>query len=167
MRLTSIALLAMALISISGCKMEQHDFSTDLQRFRSMIRVDADIRSIRWEVFGTPEYTGGVPGPTDYVTLVAEAEIANVRPTKSSAGPGDAWIAPEAARSWLGNDFKSILYKHRNSRLDFSTTPTCVPIKALLVATNTTISGFACGNSARTLLYFTIADNSEKDETAD
>jgi hypothetical protein len=139
--------------------MKQPEFSSDLQKLQTIIKIDAEIRSVRWEVFGTPEYTGGVPGPTDYVTLVAEAEIAASQKLSGLATAGTTWIAPEAPRVWLSENFKTLLDRYRNGYLDYSAVPACAPVKALLVSTNRVIEGLACRDAAKTLLYFTIADN--------
>ena len=50
---------------------EGQHFSDDVEALRRVVELDTNPAAIRWEIFGTPEYVGGVPGPIDFVTLVA------------------------------------------------------------------------------------------------
>jgi hypothetical protein len=131
--------------------------SDDLTALRKIIKLPTDLTSGRWEIFGTPEYTGGVPGPTDYMTLVAEIKVpagSNGFPTNSDNG--SAYIVPEAARPWISREFRSILEKHKNSTLDLAGTKTCHPYLAKLTQTDNPVSGFACTTSDRVFLYLSL-----------
>lgn len=58
---------------MSGCNLERNSKeSNDIAALQQFIELDILPRSARWEVFGTPEYSAGVPAPTDFITLIAE-----------------------------------------------------------------------------------------------
>jgi hypothetical protein len=131
--------------------------SDDLNGLRKIIKLPTDLTVGRWELFGTPEYTGGVPGPTDYMTLVAEIKLS----PQSSAFPtnsdnGSVYIVPEAARPWISGEFRSILEKHKNSTLDLAGIKNCHPYSARLAQTDNPVSGFACTTSDRVFLYLSL-----------
>jgi hypothetical protein len=131
--------------------------SDDLNALRKVVKLPTDLASARWEIFGTPEYTGGVPGPTDYMTLVAEVKLS----AQSSGFPansdnGSVYIVPEAARPWISGEFRSILEKHKNSTLDLAAAKDCHPYSARLTQTDNPVSGFACTKSDRTFLYLSL-----------
>jgi hypothetical protein len=69
-----IALSLVAAILLNGCNIENESgkISTDISALQKIVSLDMATPSGKWEIFGTPEYTGGVPAPTDYVTLIAE-----------------------------------------------------------------------------------------------
>lgn len=54
----------------SGCNVESNSKeSTNIAAFLQIVELDLPARSVRWEMLSTPEYSMGVPGPTDFVTL--------------------------------------------------------------------------------------------------
>lgn len=102
--------------------------SEDLVALNAIVPVPAETQSARWEILGMPEYTGGVPGPTDHMTLVAELESdENLWTTLPKEGPADVYIVPKAARPWLSNDFRQLLDKSKNSTLTVSNRNKCKP----------------------------------------
>lgn len=111
------------LFSLLGCQAKEktNNASTDMSAFNSLVTLDIPLKSVSWEVFGTPEYSGGVPGPTDYLTLIAQLE--NSKDGKFDQRPhtGLIWIAPEAARRWLDSDFRNFLEKSKDGKVDVST----------------------------------------------
>lgn len=100
------------------------------------------IPSGKWEIFGTPEYIGGAPAPTDYVTLIAE--VSSTENDKRNAMPpaGDIWIAPESARPWLSNNFRTMLANFKNLTVDFSGHPECRSLRATLRQTKKWLKAF-------------------------
>ena len=105
-----------------GCNMkdEVSKVSSDLAALRNVVNFDIKTKSTRWEVFGTPEYTGGVPGPTDFVTLIAEIEPEDQKFFEIMPPTGEVWIAPEAARPWLSSTFRSMLEGNKNTTVNLS-----------------------------------------------
>lgn len=147
----------------TGCsgKDEVSKVSTDVAALQKIVKLDFTPTSARWETFGTPEYIGGVPGSTDFVTLIAELTPFDESAFTARASAGKVWIAPESARPWLSNPFHSMLYKYKNVTIDLSEHANCRPFNATLKKTGKQVSGFACSKAGKLLVYLTIADNSK------
>lgn len=141
-------------------KNEISKVSTDIGALRDIVSIDITAKSAQWEVFGTPEYTGGVPGPTDFVTLIAEIEPADQKSFDLKPQTGDVWIAPEAARPWLSSTFRSMLESHKNTTVNLSSKFTCRKLQATLKQNVKAIDGFVCSDSGKMLIYLTLSDNS-------
>jgi hypothetical protein len=133
--------------------------SFDLAAFRDLVEVDVPITSIRWEIFGTPEYTGGVPGPTDYVTLIAEVETSSQDMYRRSPATGAEWIAPEAARPWLTEGFRAMLAKNRGNNADLPSSYNCRKLLARFKKDKMPVEGFICSDAGKSLIYLTLEDN--------
>ncbi|GAB3375838.1 hypothetical protein GCM10027317_16940 [Massilia agri] len=116
------------------------------------------MQSVRWEVFGIPEYHDGVPGPTDFITLVAELEHVD----KESLGhrleeQGEEFIVPGAARPWLDHSFHALLRNNENSMLALPGTHNCHRHTSRLKKTSKPVKGFICGDADRALVYLTLS----------
>lgn len=155
---TSFIVVLCALFS-TGCDMknEQPKVSSDIAAFRNLVDMNLGVETARWEVFATPEYTGGVPGPTDFVTLVAEVTPPD-RKAEQSHGTGSIWIAPEAARPWLSEEFRSLLTKHGNTSVDLSSMLNCRKLDGKLKKTGKPIEGLICTRAEKSLIYLTLSD---------
>lgn len=151
------------MVLCTGCskKDEVSKASTDVAALQKIVKLDFTPTSARWEIFGTPEYSGGVPGSTDFVTLIAELAPSDEKTFAARAPAGKVWIAPESARPWLSNPFHSMLYKYKNVTIDLSEHANCRPFNATLKKTGKQVSGFACTNAGKLFVYLTIADNSK------
>lgn len=156
-----IAAYLLAVLSLSGCsaKDDTANVSLDAAALQQIVAFDSVPTSAKWEVFGTPEYSGGVPGPTDFVTLVAELTPGDVPGFATRPRAGQVWIAPAAARPWLSGPFHALLHQHQNATVDLSAQPQCRVLGAKLRKTGQPVSGFACRNGATMLIYLTLADN--------
>jgi len=144
---------------LGGCTMDDNTgrVSDDVKALRRIIDLPIEVKSVHWEIFGTPEYTGGVPGPTDYMTLVAEIQLPNTTNQFSiNPGHGSVYIVPEVARLWISSDFRYSLEKHKNSTLDLSMEKSCHAYTAKLKKTDRPVSGFACTKSDRVFLYLSL-----------
>ncbi|WP_143067858.1 hypothetical protein [Duganella sp. CF517] len=155
------AVILTMLCILCGCEdnNRREKVSDDATAFQNLVTVDIPYSAVRWEVFGTPEYTGGIPGPTDYVTLVAQ-----IVPTKKQSdlrvGSETVWLAPESARPWPDPDFSSFVRKNlQNSEVDLAKHANCRPLSATLTKTSKPVRGFACSGKAKTLIYLRIADH--------
>lgn len=135
--------------------------STDLIALRKIVNLDIAATSAKWEMFGTPEDTGGVPGPTDYVTLIAELAPVDDKITAASAPLGSFWLVPGSARPWLSDTFRTMLEKQDNTALYMSKQTHCRDLRATLQQTGKPVQGFACTSAEKTLVYLTVADYSE------
>ncbi|GJI93838.1 hypothetical protein RugamoR57_05560 [Duganella caerulea] len=141
--------------------MEDHapSVSDNLSALREVINVQIPAASARWEVFGTPEYTGGVPGPTDFTTLIAELQPADGAWFASQKETvGTSFIAPEAARPWLSGPFRHLLAEHKNTTADLSTLGDCHPYTTTLKKSGSPVQGFVCGEDRRLLLYLALSE---------
>jgi hypothetical protein len=144
------------LILLTGCEVKtEKKESDDISAFQAIVDINLPLRTVRWETFGTPEYRGGVPGPTDFVTLIAEIEPGQSIFPKE-ARTGEIWIAPEAARPWLRPKIRNIFAKYSNRYVDISTIGTCKPLQAQLRKTGKLVPGFICGDAEKSIVYLTI-----------
>lgn len=157
------AVCVLFILLSTGCsgKDEVSKVSTDVAALQKIVKLDFTPTSATWEVFGTPEYSGGVPGSTDFVTLIAELAPIDEKALVASTPAGKVWIAPESARPWLSNPSYSMLDKYKNVTIDLSAHANCRPFNATLKKTGKQVTGFACTNAGKLLVYLTIADNSK------
>jgi hypothetical protein len=132
--------------------------STDLQALRNIIAFDIPAQAVTWEVFGTPEYRGGVPGPTDYLTLIAELAQVEGSAAFPSEPAGRQTVMPEAARPWLSNNSRTFLEKIKSSDTDPLTQSHCHKLQTTTKKTGAPVMGFICRDAQKTLIYLTIAD---------
>ncbi len=134
--------------------------STDVAALQTIVRLEARPASAQWEIFGTPEFTGWVPGPTDYVTLVAQLTPVDQQAFVKPASAAAVWIAPESARPWLAAPFRDLLEKRKNTTVDLSTLPQCRAVQTTLTRSGRPVRGLTCHAAGKILVYLTIADNS-------
>lgn len=132
--------------------------SLNLAALQAKVKLDLPVRSASWEVFGTPEYKGGVPGPTDLQTLIAELVLtdANFKLNSKLALAGEVFIAPESARGWLSPRFKALMEQARNSTEDMGRAHGCFRYDTRLLESGRAIDGFVCISANRALLYLTL-----------
>ena len=156
---TVAILVTAAVLCVSGCSAQDKKLkaSNDIKELQQLVDMPVNLKSARWEMFGTPEYDGGVPGPTDYMTLVAEIEpTANADIFASGTNGTSVYVVPEAARPWLSSPFRSILEKNRNANIDFATTAGCHTYDTKVKTSGREVSGFACEKSGKVLLYLSL-----------
>lgn len=140
-----------------GCNLEGNSHeSSDIAAFQQVVELDLPIRSVRWEVFGTPEYSIGAPGPTDFVTLIAEVPALDQEVIRKRSKAGTVWIAPEAARPWLSGTNRTMLAKHRNASVNLSHFLDCRAVHGKLRKTGLTVHGFVCNSQESALVYVTL-----------
>lgn len=157
-RTSFLTICVFYLFFISGCGIKNDKDSDDLRKFRSLIKIDLSFNVIRWEVFDTPEYTGGVPGPADYVTLVAEVAPIDQKNFRSRPETGVTWVAPESSRPWLNRDFYQLLRKYGNKSVDVSIMPNCRKLEAKLRQSSRPVYGFICNGLSKSLIYLTLSE---------
>ncbi len=146
---------------LAGCKVNKPEQvpSTDMVALRDIVTLDIPTPSGKYEVFGTPESDEGIPGPTDYVTLVAELDVSepsHLRSMGPDKKPHDDFIlVPKASRSWLSEPFKSILTFHQNGKLDLRKYD-CDLFSAKSKKDGHLLSGFLCLRGNRALIYLEL-----------
>lgn len=156
---TGFVTISIISILLGGCSMDhKHSkVSDDAGALRKVVDIPINLKSARWEIFGTPEYTGGVPGPTDYMTLVAELEpTGSSKNLSADAGDGSVYIVPESARPWMSQGFRSLLEKNKNAALDLTTVKECHAYATRLVQTGDQVRGFMCAKTGRVFLYLSL-----------
>ena len=157
--LTVAILLAAAGLCVSACSPQDKKLkvSDDIKALQQLVDIPADLKSARWEMFGTPEYDGGVPGHTDYMTLVAEIEPLT-HTDGFTRGTNDKliYIVPEAARPWLSNQFRTMLEKNRNANINLTTAGGCHEYDTKIKGSGRKVSGFSCKKSGKILIYLSI-----------
>lgn len=148
-----------SLILLAGCEVKTESReSDDISAFQAIVDINLPLRVVRWEIFGTPEYRGGVPAPTDFVTLIAEVPNLDALTLEKRSMAGAMWIVPEAARPWLSGANRSMLGNFRNTSVDFSGLPNCRVVNGKLRKTGEQVRGFVCNGPVKALIYLTLAD---------
>lgn len=158
----STMLSAVVFFCLTACSAQdgKNNALDDVNGLRNLVDIPFPLASARWEVFATPEYDGGVPGRTDYMTLVAEIEpLQKAAYFTSGANDKTVYIVPEAARPWISNAFRNILEMHKNANLDLATTPGCHAYGTKVKKSGRSITGFTCIKSGRVLLYLALLDD--------
>lgn len=146
---------------LAGCQSQEvQRVSSDAGQFRALVTLDTQVGELTWELFSTPEYRGGVPGPADYQTLVAETAA----PIELPPGPrpGPVWIAPESARTWLNPAFRAMLSVLANRTIEPSAFDQCRTLKATRVGSGTQLQGMLCRRDGKTLIYLPLAGPVER-----
>ena len=160
-KIRTMVVCLVAMLLLTSCDShKQPEPSHDVTAFNHLIALDFPVKKVTWEIFGTPKYTGGIPGPTDYLTLVAEIEPEGSK-TFTSFPPltTKAWIAPESARPWLDSDFHAFLSQYKNRTVDAMMAPHCRSVEAVLRKSGRPVAGLACQGSRNILIYATVSDN--------
>lgn len=155
-------------ILLAGCNVRNFpEESRDVEAFKNLINLEFPVINVQWEIIGTPDNTIGVPGPTDYVSLVAEIEPVNEGIFTSLSPNRKIWIAPKAARPWMDENSRSFLTKNKNTVIDVSAIENCRTISAKLTKSNTPVTGVICRNKHKMLMHITIADYTGMNENVE
>jgi hypothetical protein len=158
---SALALVFTAIsIALEGCDMKdsQQDVSRDISGLSKVINLNIPASFAQWEIFGTPEYKGGVPGPTDFVTLIAELHaVPKDWINLNSAAEEPIYIVPEAARPWLSPAFRTFLDEKKNSNADMAAHPECRRYLTSMKKTGQKVDGFVCAQADNILLYITLS----------
>lgn len=149
-------LVVLGLVPFSG-NSRNPGVSNDLAALRAVVQMPSAFTAGRWEIFGTPEHTGGAPGPTDYVTLVAELRISpgDWRRLEAADG-GKSFVAPEAARAWLSTPYRTLLVEHKGAEFELQSGQYCRAWSSKVVKSRRPVSGFTCLNGDHALVYLTL-----------
>lgn len=152
------------LFSLSGCEIFSDEgpggISDNVNELQKIVKIDVPAKSIKWEVFGTPEPTGLAPfGPTDYMTLVAQVEVTDGRWfARLDQRPGRVWIAPESARAWLSPYFKQLLVR---SNADMTERENCKEYQAAVTKSGRLVNGFVCQHGSSLLIHMMLMSPTE------
>ncbi|MYN04513.1 hypothetical protein GTP41_20690 [Pseudoduganella sp. DS3] len=154
-----LSLVICSSLALSACKDDdaKPPQSEDAAALGAIISIEFPIKSARWDVFGTPEYSGGVPGPTDYITLMAELEPADNWFASLKEPTGTTAVVPEAARPWLTSSFRGLMEKSRNSNVDLSSHADCRKYATTVKKSGRPVQGFVCNDDGKLLMYLTLS----------
>lgn len=150
--------ITLTALFLAGCGMNSSSaMKTDVKELRSIIHIDAEISSARWEMFSTPESSEG-GGPTDFVSLVAE-----VRPplnlTAAPAGTAvldSIFVVPGAARAWLSPASSAAISKMRNINVKPGDWPGCHRVEVKGAKSGRSLKAFACHQGDLSLIYVNL-----------
>jgi hypothetical protein len=160
--LTLRFLVTLSLALVAACTSHQNRPSTSIAALRNLIDITLDIKHVQWEVFNTPEDSRGVPGPTDYVTLVAE-----ITPSERGSPNGGVprtkpiCIVPNAARPWMDRRFRPLASACLGGSNEISGGNHCYPMQVKLKKTKQPAAGLICHEREKALLYVTLTDRTE------
>jgi len=145
---------------LTGCvsKEDQDKSSTDIGALKDLIDLQFPYTSARWEVVATPEYKGGIPGPTDYMTLLAE--IGPRDDQRFSALPMAELLRalPNSARSWMNAESRTLLNTSNTTLTGLRHHLECRTIKGILTRSRKMVTGYLCTSGDRMLLYMVVVD---------
>lgn len=156
---SSLIFFLTAIFHLTACKMNNSAPNNDLDSLNKIVRIETNLQAARWEIFTTPEYQQGVPGPTDYISLVLEVEKPIENNTSKNAQSGLIWIAPEAARPWMTRESILFIENLKNQTVDLSRLNNCNKIFARLVKSNKKIEGIFCQFHTSSFMYFVLEDH--------
>jgi len=150
-------LFPFTLLVLVGCNSASTGkYSDDKAALLDLAKLDLPIHSARWETFETPENDGLVPGPTDYVSLIAE--LTPAVPITHSAHPtlSNIWLTPNVARPWMTPHFRSLFAQHANARFTNTQSNRCQTLQATLAKTGKPIEGLVFSDASRSVIYLRL-----------
>lgn len=144
-------------ILLTACvpKKDQDKSSTDIVALGALIDLQFPYTSARWKVVATPEYKGGIPGPTDYMTLLAEIGPRDDQRFSTLPMAEPLRALPNSARIWMNAESRTLLDTtstalHRH--------PECRTITGILTRSRKKVTGHLCTSRDRMLLYMVVVD---------
>ena len=146
-----IAILLTACVS----KEDQDKSSTDIGALSNLIDLQFSYTSAHWEIVATPEYRGGVPGPTDYMTLLAEIGPRDDQRFSALPMAEPLRALPNSARSWMNAESRTLLDTTSTALRHH---PECRTITGILARSRKPATGHLCISRDRMLLYMVVVD---------
>lgn len=133
--------------------------STDIDALKKLINLQFPYTSARWELVPTPELSGAVPGPTDYITLVAEIGPHNDQEFSSLPMAELFHPIPNTARSWMNAESRSLLSTSNAASSGRPQHSDCRNVTGILMRSSRTVTGHLCPSADRMLLYMVVVDH--------
>lgn len=109
----NIFFAAIFTVIFTSCSRSEMQENTDKESFSQYMKFNSELQTVKFELVTLPE--GGrdsIPGPTDYVSLVASAVTADSGETAILALPvysGSTSVLQNFVRPWLTGDERSFL----------------------------------------------------------
>ncbi|AVR96791.1 hypothetical protein [Pseudoduganella armeniaca] len=142
----------------SGCAPDNPP-SHRIEELDRHVTTDIPASAVTWQIFGTPEYTGGLPGPTDYRTLIAQFRgVPAGWIARQDAPIGRVLVVPEAPRPWLAPGFRQLLADAHGNVVDLIDNRHCHPHIGYLRQSGRPVHGFICAQGGSVLLYLTLTE---------
>lgn len=163
-RLLAAIALTVAL-SLGACGDEDEGGpSNDMSELASTVSLGLPAAKGTFEIVYTPESRGMLPGPTDYVSLVAELEIpgGSPPPRADSHALADTYALSGMTRPWLSQPFRALLKAASSDRMALGRAG-CEPFAAKITKSGRDVSGFSCRRGARMLIYLLLSDLNDPD----
>lgn len=159
----AIVSTATLLTLLAGCSPQENQkkSSTDVDGLKKLITLPFPYTNARWELFATPEDDGGIPGPTDYITLVAEIGPRNDQQFNSLPRAPLFRALPNAARSWMNAASRRLLNSLHAPNAELSHHPDCRMVAGLIKRSSRAVTGYLCTSEDRLLLYMVVVDHTE------
>lgn len=153
----SLCTSLMLAVTLAACSSDR--ISTSVPELNEMIQLQIPVKSAKWEVFHTPE-SGGLPAPTDYITLVAEVEPADAHwfPVRAAQWT-KTYAIPEAARGWMAEPIRAQLGKLTREGQTHAAPANCKDLQATMTRSGRSVPGFVCAVGTTLLVYVTLQDN--------
>lgn len=87
-----------------------HIPSNNPDELNKLVRIDTKITNLKWELFGTPEWSDTTPSPTDFATIIITGELSNQKSSqKSNIEEANYFIPPNSKRNWLNQEQSTII----------------------------------------------------------
>lgn len=149
-----LAILLTACVS----KEDQDKSSTNIAALRDLLDLQFPYTSARWEVVAPPEYKGGIPGPTDYMTLLAEIGPRDDQRFSTLPIAEPLRALPNSARSWMNAESRTLLGTSSTTSTGLRHHPECRTITGMLTRSRNKVTGHLCTSRDRMLLYMVVVD---------
>lgn len=82
--------------------------TTDPLELKKIVTIEHQINNLKWELFGTPEWSGTPPAPTDFASIIITGEISDAKaPPKSE--DSNLFIPQNSKRNWLNHEQNLII----------------------------------------------------------
>jgi hypothetical protein len=143
----------------AGCTENERGPSNNMAELVDYIQVAMPLSDGQWEIVRTPEHNRGVPGPSDFVTLIAEVSPVDDRKFKEMSIPaGKQFVVPEASRKWLSSKFRSMLHERRSKYGELPAALNCKKYETTIRKSKRKVEGFICQDGRAYLLYILLDD---------
>lgn len=133
--------------------------STDIDALKRLINLQFPYTSARWELVPTPELSGAVPGPTDYITLIAEIGPRDDQEFSSLPIAEPFHPLTNTARNWMNAEFRSLLNISNAAFTGLPQHTDCRNVTGTLMRSSRTVTGHLCPSADRMLLYMVVVDH--------
>jgi len=79
--------------------------------FVEYLSIDTNVENVKWELFGTPEWSDTLPGPTDFVSIIVSGSLNEIVDTSNWQASGTMFVPQNSNRDWLSERESRIFAK--------------------------------------------------------